>query len=53
LGQIEIIAQAITNDEQLEIAKLLVKAGYIVSITKGRVVNGKGKKFINYERQEG
>jgi len=31
---------------------LLVKAGYTVSITKGKVVDGKGSSFINYEREE-
>ena len=52
MAQIEVIASAITKEEQLEIAKLLIKAGYTVSITKGKVVDGKGKTFINYSRQE-
>ena len=50
MARIEITASAITKDEQLEIARLLVKAGYTVNITKGRVVDGKGKSFINYIR---
>ena len=36
LQRIEIIALAITKEEQLDIARLLVKAGYTVSITLGR-----------------
>lgn len=52
MQKIEIIASAITKEEQLDIARLLVKAGYTVSITKGRVVNNRGKSYINYERSE-
>lgn len=52
MQRIEIVASAITKEEQLDIARLLVKAGYTVSITKGKVVNGRGKSFINYERVE-
>lgn len=52
MGQIKITASAITKEEQLDIARLLVKAGYTVSITKGKVVEGKGISFINYERKE-
>ena len=51
-GQIKIIASAITKEEQLDIARLLIKAGYTVSITKGKVVDGKGSSFINFEKQE-
>lgn len=53
MAQIEITASAITKDELLEIARLLVKAGYTVSITKGKVVDGKGKSFINYSKTGG
>ncbi len=52
MGQIKITANAITKDEQLEIARLLIKAGYTVSIKKGKVVDGKGTSFINYEKEE-
>lgn len=52
MQKIEIIASAITKEEQLDIARLLVKAGYTASITKGKVVNGRGKSFIDYERAE-
>lgn len=52
VGQIKITASAITREEQLDIARLLVKAGYTVSIKKGKVVNGKGCSFINFEKQE-
>ena len=45
MGQIKITASAITKEEQLDIARLLVKAGYTVSITKGKVVDGKGSSF--------
>lgn len=51
MGRIEIKASAITKDEQLDIARLLIKAGYTVSITKGKVVNGKGVSYIDYERR--
>ena len=51
-GQIKITANAITKDEQLDIARLLVKAGYTVNIKKGKVINGKGSSFINFEKQE-
>lgn len=50
-GQIKVIASAITKEEQLDIARLLVKAGYTVNIKKGKVVDGKGTTFINYERE--
>jgi len=33
-GQIKVIASAITKEEQLDIARLLVKAGYTVNIKK-------------------
>ena len=37
MGSIEIIASAVTKEEQLDIARLLVKAGYTVNVTKGKV----------------
>ncbi len=46
------MASAITKDEQLEIARLLIKAGYTVSITKDKMVNGRRNAYINYERME-
>lgn len=52
MGCIEIVASAITKEEQFDIARLLVKAGYTVNITKGKVVDGKGKSFINYWKEE-
>lgn len=52
MGQIKIVASAITKEEQLDIARLLIKAGYTVSIKKGKVVDGKGTTFINYEMEE-
>ena len=52
-GKIKITSSAITKDEQLDIARLLIKAGYTVSITKGETVNRKSTSFINYEKQEG
>ncbi len=50
MAQIEIIASAVTKEEQLDIARLLIKAGYTVSITKGKTVDGKGRSYINYGR---
>lgn len=52
MGQIKVTASAITKEEQLDIARLLIKAGYTVNIKKGKVVDGKGTTFINYEREE-
>lgn len=52
MGYIEVIANAITREEQLEMAKLLVKAGYTVGITKGKVVDGKGRSYIKFEREK-
>ncbi len=52
MGQIKITASAITKEEQLDIARLLVKAGYTVSITKGKVVDGKGSSFINFKKDQ-
>lgn len=52
MGYIEVVASAVTKEEQLDIARLLVKAGYTVNITKGKVVDGKGKSFINYWKEE-
>lgn len=51
MGQIKITASAITKDEQLDIARLLIKAGYTVSVTKGKTVDGKGTSFINFEME--
>ncbi len=53
MGQIKIIASVITREEQLEIARLLIKAGYTVSIKKGKVVDGKGVTYINYGVEDG
>lgn len=52
MGQIKVVASAITKEEQLDIARLLVKAGYTVNVKKGKVVDGKGTTFINYEMEE-
>ncbi len=52
MGQIKVTASAITKEEQLDIARLLIKAGYTVNIKKGKVVDGKGTTFINYERED-
>lgn len=38
----------LNSQEQLEMAKYLVKAGYAVSITKGKSQNGKAVTYINY-----
>lgn len=52
MGQIKIVSSAITKEEQLDIARLLVKAGYTVSITKGETVNRKSVSYINYDKKE-
>lgn len=38
----------LNSQEQLEMAKYLVKAGYAVSITKGKSQSGKAVSYINY-----
>ena len=52
VGQIKITASAITKEEQLDIARLPIKAGYTVSIIKGETVNRKGVNYINYDKKE-
>lgn len=42
----------LNSQEQLEMAKYLVKAGYAVSITKGKSHNGKATTYINYNIAE-
>lgn len=37
----------LNSQEQLDMAKYLVKAGYAVSITKGKSQNGKSVTYIN------
>lgn len=45
MGQIKITASAITKEEQLDIARLLVKAGYTLSIKKGKGCRWERKQF--------
>ena len=52
MGQIKVTASAITKEEQLDIARLLVKAGYTVNIRKGKSVDGKGTSYINFDAGE-
>ncbi|MBD5463809.1 MAG: hypothetical protein HDR24_12275 [Lachnospiraceae bacterium] len=52
MGQIKVTASAITKEEQLDIARLLVKAGYTVNIRKGKTIDGKGTSFINFNMEE-
>ena len=52
MGQIKVTASAITKEEQLDIARLLIKAGYTVSIKKGKTVDGKGTSFINFDKED-
>ncbi len=49
MAQIKIIASAITKEEQLDIARLLVKAGYTVNVKKGKIENNRSVTFINYK----
>lgn len=42
----------LNSQEQLDMAKYLVKAGYAVSITKGKSQNGKAVTYINYNMVE-
>lgn len=52
MGQIKITGDVITKEEQLAIARLLIKAGYTVNIKEAGVVGGKGISFINYETED-
>lgn len=51
MSRIEVIGNAITREEQLKIAKLLIKNGYTVNIEKGESVNRKSRSFINFKRE--
>ena len=51
-GRILIPGSKLNFQEQLEMAKYLVKAGYAVSITKGKIQNGKSVTYINYNIAE-
>ena len=53
MGQIKIVASAITKEEQLDIARLLVKAGYTVNIKKGKSVDGKVEQFYQLRKGRG
>lgn len=48
MQSIKVTASILTKDEQLEIARLLVKAGYTVNIQKGKTVDGRGTSYINF-----
>lgn len=50
--RILIPSSKLNSQEQLEMAKYLVKAGYAVSITKGKIQNGKSVTYINYNIAE-
>ena len=38
----------LNKDEQLNVARYLIKAGYAVSITKGKSSTGKSVTYIHY-----
>ena len=46
--RIMIPGTTLNKDEQLNVARYLIKAGYAVSITKGKSSAGKPVTYINY-----
>lgn len=50
-GQIMVVGNAITKEDQLDLARILIKNGYTVNIKKGKPENGKSVVYINYEEE--
>nr|DAM14516.1 MAG TPA: hypothetical protein [Caudoviricetes sp.] len=50
--QIDIIGGSLTKDEQFELGKLLLKAGYTVSRSIGKGRGSKSIVTIKFEQQE-
>lgn len=50
--KIEVIGRAITKEEQLEIGRLLLKAGYTVAIRRGKNQDNKSVDVIDYEMRD-
>lgn len=50
--QIDIIGGSLTKDEQFELGKLLLKAGYIVSRNVGKGRGNKSVVTIKFDQQE-
>lgn len=50
--QIEIVGGLLTKDEQFELGKLLLKAGYTVSRSTGKVRGSKSVVTIKFDQQE-
>lgn len=48
MGQIKITANAITKEEQLDIARLLMKEGYTVNIKKRQGCGRQGKLLYKF-----
>jgi len=50
--QIEIVGGSLTKDEQFELGKLLLKAGYTVSRSIGKGRGSKSVVTIKFDQQE-
>ena len=50
-GQITVVGNAITKEDQLDLARILIKNGYTVNIKKGKSENGKSVVYINYKEE--
>lgn len=50
--KINIVGRAITKEEQLEIGRLLLKAGYTVTIGKEKSRDNKSVDVIQYEMRD-
>lgn len=50
--QIEIVGGTLTKDEQFELGKLLLKAGYTVSRSIGKGRSSKSVVTIKFDQQE-
>ena len=53
MGKIKVVGSAITKEEQLDIARLLVKAGYTVNIEKAKSAGSRSVVYINYTDGKG
>lgn len=53
MGRIKVVGSAIMKEEQLDIARLLVKAGYTVNIEKAKSAESRSVVYINYSDGKG
>ena len=53
MGKIKVVGSAITKEEQLDIFRILVKAGYTVNIEKAKSAESRSVVYINYTDGKG